>query len=584
MDPQAPTDVLFQSYDRNLYKITGNEEEDDIIQALSSDPTADNSANVQTSASDVGSGVSTSTTQQANGSTQQGKSTYDNTVTGYILGMDPASGFAKFYIGNQTKYLNWTGTSLVISGAFQVGNSITISTSDDIQTAINTLTPTGGTVFLEAGTWTLSSDITIATGVNLVGAGTGLTIINFNNTAHAIKATSVTNFLIQDLTVESAHNTSGGAAINLNTCTNFVVRNVEVSGNPSNYGLLADNCATFTFDTVYAHINGGVSGTEAAIGVINDTVAPTEIILINCRVTANSGSGILMTYDPGTANTQSGPVTVINCHADGNSLSGFFVTQLGGADGSTSFPAYIGCTANGNTLSGFFSTLNYSTFISCTADNNTLTGFFCEGAYNTFTSCNGDNNGFYGWDIESGADYVSITSCRANGNAKYGFINNVSSGAYIGNDAHSNTLGNYTMPSSESTVIFQGNMVNGAPYDYPFTTSRFWLRRTDTTVALVDGATPALDASLGNIFTLAAGGDRTIAVPSNPQNGQQIIIEHTAVTANRTLALNAGTGGFSFGTTITGLTVTTSGKTDYITARYNGTAALWHVIGYQKGY
>src|SRR5205085_1277649 len=33
--------------------------------------------------------------------------------------------------------------------------------------------------------------------------------------------------------------------------------------------------------------------------------------------------------------------------------------------------------------------------------------------------------------------------------------------------------------------------------------------------ALTDGATPALDASLGDVFTLAAAGDRTIAVPSN---------------------------------------------------------------------
>ena len=105
-----------------------------------------------------------------------------------------------------------------------------------------------------------------------------------------------------------------------------------------------------------------------------------------------------------------------------------------------------------------------------------------------------------------------------------------------------------------------------------------------TVVALTDGATPALDASLGNIFTLSAAGDRTIAVPSNPTNGQKIMIRHLASGANRTLALNTGAGGFRFGTDITGLTVTTSGKTDYIGAIYNLTDNRWDVVAYSKGY
>jgi len=105
-----------------------------------------------------------------------------------------------------------------------------------------------------------------------------------------------------------------------------------------------------------------------------------------------------------------------------------------------------------------------------------------------------------------------------------------------------------------------------------------------TPVALSDGATPALDASLGNIFTLAAAGDRTIAVPSNPTEGQKIIIVHLASGGARTLALNSGTGGFSFGSDITALSQTASGKYDYIGCVYNTTANKWHVIAYVKGY
>lgn len=103
-------------------------------------------------------------------------------------------------------------------------------------------------------------------------------------------------------------------------------------------------------------------------------------------------------------------------------------------------------------------------------------------------------------------------------------------------------------------------------------------------VTLTDGATPALDASLGRTFKLTAAGDRTIAVPTNPSADQKIIIEHVASGADRTLALNSGTGGFRFGSDITGLTITASGKTDYIGCRYNSTANKWDVIAYVKGY
>jgi len=99
---------------------------------------------------------------------------------------------------------------------------------------------------------------------------------------------------------------------------------------------------------------------------------------------------------------------------------------------------------------------------------------------------------------------------------------------------------------------------------------------------LTDEATPALNAALGNVFTLSATGDRTIAVPSNPTNGQRIVIRHTASGGARTLALNTGAGGFRFGTSITGLTITASGKTDYIGAIYNSTASFWDVVGYSK--
>lgn len=105
-----------------------------------------------------------------------------------------------------------------------------------------------------------------------------------------------------------------------------------------------------------------------------------------------------------------------------------------------------------------------------------------------------------------------------------------------------------------------------------------------TVVALSDGATPALDASLGTVFRLAAAGNRTIAVPSNATAGQKIVIQHYASGGARTLALNTGAGGFRFGTDVTALTETASGKTDYIGCIYNDTDSKWDVVAYAKGY
>lgn len=104
------------------------------------------------------------------------------------------------------------------------------------------------------------------------------------------------------------------------------------------------------------------------------------------------------------------------------------------------------------------------------------------------------------------------------------------------------------------------------------------------TVTLADGATPALNAALGSVFRLAAAGDRTIAIPTNPTPGQKIVIQHFASGGARTLALNSGAGGFRFGSDIASLSQTASGKTDYIGCIYNDTDSKWDIVAVTKGF
>lgn len=107
---------------------------------------------------------------------------------------------------------------------------------------------------------------------------------------------------------------------------------------------------------------------------------------------------------------------------------------------------------------------------------------------------------------------------------------------------------------------------------------------TTATSVLSDGANVSIDASLGNIFTLTAAGNRTISPPTNAVNGQRITIYHKASGADRTLTLSTSAGGFIFGTDITALTATASGLTDLIGCEYNSTISKWLVVAYVKGF
>ena len=103
-------------------------------------------------------------------------------------------------------------------------------------------------------------------------------------------------------------------------------------------------------------------------------------------------------------------------------------------------------------------------------------------------------------------------------------------------------------------------------------------------VTLVDAATVATDASLGNAFRVAITASRTLGAPTNPVDGQLARWEINSSGGSWTLTLAGGAGGFGFGSDITALTATASGKTDVLGCVYNSAANLWWVIAYVKGY
>lgn len=103
------------------------------------------------------------------------------------------------------------------------------------------------------------------------------------------------------------------------------------------------------------------------------------------------------------------------------------------------------------------------------------------------------------------------------------------------------------------------------------------------TVALTDAATINTDASLGNVFTVTLAGNRILAAPTNPTDGQKITFRFTQdATGSRTITFDPV---FRFGLDIISVILSTvAGKTDYVGCQYNATSAKWDVLAISKAF
>lgn len=110
---------------------------------------------------------------------------------------------------------------------------------------------------------------------------------------------------------------------------------------------------------------------------------------------------------------------------------------------------------------------------------------------------------------------------------------------------------------------------------------------TPVVVTIADSSSTTFDAQSGTttIARLTATGDRTLTAPTNPADGQKVIIEHIASGAARTLTLTVGSAGaFRFGSSFLAISQTASGKLDRIAIVYNAAANRWDVLGDAKGF
>jgi len=224
------TSNLYNIFGKNLYRI-GMEEIS--LNSVDVDPDT------------IISGSSVSITAQPTGLLFSGKTLFDNSQTGYILGLD--NGVPKLYVGTPTDYFNFTGTSIVMSGAF-FATSGTIGGWTINATSIYTGTEDHSGYTANAGDLTIYSD----------GSDASIHAKNFYiDTAGALYCTSAN--------VSGALTTSAGSTIN-----GTYIDSLDVS---------KLNAGTITSKTITLAIAAGTGDVYIASGKTDFTNVQSGFIL-----------------------------------------------------------------------------------------------------------------------------------------------------------------------------------------------------------------------------------------------------------------------------------------------------------------
>jgi hypothetical protein len=104
-----------------------------------------------------------------------------------------------------------------------------------------------------------------------------------------------------------------------------------------------------------------------------------------------------------------------------------------------------------------------------------------------------------------------------------------------------------------------------------------------TVVNLTDAETIAVDASAGNDYRVTITGNRTMGIPANPVNGQQIIFQVTQGSGGPFTLTWAS--GYEFSSDLPQPSLSTAaGQTDLLGFVYNGAKEVWLLAAFVNGF
>lgn len=329
-------------------------------------------------------------------------------------------------------------------GTFNIGGTvITISDVADLQSSINEIDAAGGgTVFLQPGTYTLTSDISIPGGVRVEGVSRDATILDCNGT-----------YKVQ-MIGSSAYST-GTVALNDGDTTVVGTGTTWTAGMVGQFILLGKNGDFLWYEitarTDNTHITIGTPYTGTNLSGDTYTIATinTDAQIAKCTITGATGVGLKCQYamepifdniyvtDCGTGldfDQVIFPLLNISANGNGvnwnaNEVSGYEV-KFSSFDDSTTGAGII-MTACGNAT--FFD----SSIRGNAGDGVNMTN--CE--LNTFLSVDAGDNGGQGIEFVAGCNNNQFIAVAATGNASDGYkltatsdSNTISGGSRIENN------------------------------------------------------------------------------------------------------------------------------------------------------
>ena len=345
-------------------------------------------------------------------------------------------------------------TDLQVSGFIK-----TVSVGQDIQSAIDYLNAHGGgEVRLDTGTHTLTDDITLYSGISLVGAGRDNTILEFSGSANGIlvlgtsKTVPITNFTLKDFTLQNSNNVAG---IDIQHARFWRMENIRVTSCDQIGFRIRGHSTDFYIRDCRSDNNTGDGFEFSSTGSSNDV---EKFSVINCVSDINGGKGFELTGTP-TSGIQN--YVFIGCLSQTNDGIGLDITVTSLASIRASF---ISCVVDQNTGVGLNITFSQDiSFIGLISVDGSSSGINLTSCKNiTFKACQSYNNNGYGIELISGNDSIIFDSNTILGNSSDGLRLTATSDRNIISNSNIINNGGYGLNIFASTC--DSNLNNGCMF------------------------------------------------------------------------------------------------------------------------
>ena len=472
---------------------------------------------------------------------------------------------------------------------------------------------TSGAIPYFSGTGTVASSLLFAANAVVVGGGSGtapFTITADTGTTHFLAATATSPAFRQILTSDLTGTLAAGQStwVQYNQSGNFA----------ADSGLTYDavaNWLVFGGNVIAGHQSGAnnrllvsTPGSNALISVLN---------VNNQSTGSGAGTGMLFTAGADTANI--GGVTSVRTDASSNSITSLRVLSNSSlTSGGSSDPLYVSGAAGGTTVNmkgtlanvigsgtGILRTTS-GTVANISDDAAAGHVLFSRGSSPAFSQAlTTDISGVYsetaggtGLNTYAKGDIIGGTGTNTVGKLPVGVMGqilSVDSGAttgfkWVAAPAAGTPGGSTTQFQYNNASVFAGTAgitTDGIRFSQgpgtSVTVSHDVAGNLRTVpFALTDGASIAIDLSRSNYFIVTLGGNRTLANPTNFNQGQTFTV---VVSQDGTGSRKMGFGtSYRFGTDVVSYDASTTATTnDYIKFRVRNAQSV-DIVGVAKGY